>query len=68
MAQKSKVNFNVRLDEEMYRKMVAVADFNKVDINNHILSLVRTNIAYHERVHGKIDISKIALPKNDETK
>lgn len=62
MAQKNKVSFTVRLDEEMYKKMCAVADFNGVDVNNHILSLVRTNIAYHERVHGRIDTSKIPAP------
>ena len=68
MAQKNKVNFSVRLDEEMYKKMCAVASFNGVDINNHILSLVRTNIAYHERVHGHIDVSKLPsadLPASD---
>ena len=70
MAQKNKITFSVRLDEDMYKKMLAVAAFNKVDVNNHILSLVRTNIAYHERVHGHIDPSKIALPaeENEDTK
>ncbi len=62
MAQKRKISFTVRLDEEMYKKMLAVADFDGVDVNNHILRLVRTNIAYHERLHGKIDPSKIELP------
>ncbi len=66
MAQKNKITFTVRLDEEMYKKMVAVAEFNKVDINNHILSLVRTNIAYHERIQGKINTSKITLPAPEE--
>lgn len=64
MAQKNKITFSVRLDEEMYKKMLAVAEFDGVDVNNHILHLVRTNIAYHERVHGRIDTSKIALPDN----
>ncbi len=72
MAGKNKVVFSVRLDEEMYKKMLAVAEFNKVDVNNHILSLVRTNIAYHERVHGHIDTSKIpldgAVTESKETK
>ena len=60
MAQKNKVTFQVRLDEEMYKKMLAVAEFDGVDVNNHILRLVRTNIAYHERIHGKIDVSKVS--------
>lgn len=63
MAQKNKIVFPVRLDEEMYKKMLAVAAFDGCDVNNHILHLVRTNIAYHERVHGRIDTSKIEIPQ-----
>lgn len=66
MAQKNKITFPVRLDEEMYKKMLAVADFDGVDVNNHILRLVRTNIAYHERIHGRIDTSKTELPPDDK--
>lgn len=59
MAQKNKVVFNVRIDEELYKKMAAVAEAEGRDINNHLLHLIRTNVAYHERVHGKIDVTKI---------
>ena len=62
MAQKSKVRFEVRIDEELYRKMAAVAAAEGRDVNNHILHLVRTNVQYHERIHGKIDTSSIGLP------
>jgi len=61
MAQKNKISFTVRVDEDIYKKMLAVADFDGRDINNHILHLLRTNIAYHERIHGKINTSKIEL-------
>ena len=61
MAQKNKITFSVRVDEDIYKKMLAVADFDKRDVNNHILHLLRTNIAYHERIHGKIDTSKIEI-------
>ena len=61
MAQKNKIPFTVRVDEDIYKKMLAVADFDKRDVNNHILHLLRTNIAYHERIHGKIDTSKIEI-------
>ncbi|MBQ7930340.1 MAG: hypothetical protein IJ334_04920 [Clostridia bacterium] len=61
MAQKNKITFTVRVDEDIYKKMLAVADFDKRDVNNHILHLLRTNIAYHERIHGKIDTSKIEI-------
>ncbi len=67
MAQKNKITFSVRVDEDIYKKMLAVADFDGRDVNNHILHLVRTNIAYHERIHGKIDTSKIEVnTKNEE--
>ncbi len=59
MAQKNKTVFSVRIDEEMYKKMLAVAKAEGRDLNNHMLHLIRTNIAYHERVHGKIDISSV---------
>ena len=61
MAQKNKITFTVRVDEDIYKKMLAVADFDKRDVNNHILHLLRTNIAYHERIHGKIETSKIEI-------
>ena len=66
MAQKNKITFSVRIDEDMYKKMLAVADFDKRDVNNHLLHLIRTNIAYHERIHGKIDISKITIPSGED--
>ena len=61
MAQKNKITFTVRVDEDIYKKMLAVAEFDKRDVNNHIHHLLRTNIAYHERIHGKIDVSKIEV-------
>ncbi|MBE6541572.1 MAG: hypothetical protein E7672_03905 [Ruminococcaceae bacterium] len=67
MAQKNKITFSVRIDEDLYKKMLAVADFDKRDINNHMLHLIRTNVAYHERIHGKIDISKITIPVDENS-
>lgn len=66
MAQKNKVTFSVRIDEDLYKKMLAVAAAEGRDENNHLLHLIRTNVAYHERVHGKIDVSKIVIEKNTE--
>ncbi len=67
---KNKVSFEVRLDEELYRKLAFVADAEGMNLNNYILHLARTNIAYFERVKGKIkpsDTAKTELPesKND---
>ena len=61
MAGKNKVSFTVRIDEELYKKMVVVAESEGRELNNHILHLVRTNVAYHERIHGKVDISKVSI-------
>lgn len=61
MAGKNKVSFTVRMDEELYKKMKVVAEAEGRELNNHILHLVRTNVAYHERIHGKVDISKVSI-------
>ncbi len=65
MAGKNKVTFDVRVDEELYKKLLAVADAEGKNLNNHLLHIIRTNVAYHERVHGKIDVSKVVIPKNE---
>lgn len=66
MAQKNKITFSVRIDEDLYKKMLAVAAAEGREENNHLLHLIRTNVAYHERIHGKIDVSKIELPSTSD--
>jgi len=66
MASKNKVTFEVRIDEELYKKVVAVAEAEGLNLNNHLLHIIRTNVAYHERVHGKIDVSKVSIPGDTE--
>lgn len=66
---KNKVSFEVRLDPDVYKKLMFVAESEGKNLNNHILHLVRTNVAYHERVHGRIkpaDLEKISLPEETE--
>ncbi len=65
MPQKNKISFSVRIDEELYRKMIAAASAEGRDLNNHLLHLIRTNVQYHERIHGTLDISKIPLPTDE---
>ena len=65
---KNKVSFEVKLDAETYKKLVFVAEAEGRNPNNHILQLARTNIAYYERVHGKIkpaELEKVPLPEGD---
>ncbi len=62
---KNKVSFEFRTDPETYKKLAFVAEKEGRNMNNHLLHLARTNIAYYERVHGKIkpaDLSQIQLP------
>ncbi|MBQ8641913.1 MAG: hypothetical protein IJ480_06810 [Clostridia bacterium] len=65
MAQKNKAAFTARIDEELLKKFYAVALAEGRSPNNHFLHLLRTNVAYYERIHGKIDVSKIELPAED---
>ncbi len=48
---KNKVTFEVKIDEDLYKKLTAVAEANGLSLNNHILQLIRTNVAYYERSH-----------------
>jgi hypothetical protein len=64
MAQKNRITFSVRIDEELYKKMLIVAAAEGRDENNHLLYLIRTNIQYYERIHGKVDTSKVVLPED----
>ncbi len=66
MAQKNKTVFSVRIDEELFKKTLVVAEAEGRDLNNHLLHLIRTNIAYYERIHGKVDVSKVKLPETGE--
>ena len=63
---RNKTAFTVRLDEELYRKLLAVAAGEGMTLNNHLLKLIRTNVAYYERVHGRIDPTKVTLPAESE--
>ncbi|MCI9449245.1 MAG: hypothetical protein HFE30_03205 [Clostridiales bacterium] len=65
MAGKNKVTFEVRIDETLYRKLLGAAERDKQSLNNHMLHLIRTNVDYSERIHGKIDASKYPLPEEE---
>lgn len=64
---KNKVSFEVRLDEEMLKKLLLVAKGDGMTLNNYVLHLARTNIAYYERVHGKIKPAELASVDLSET-
>ncbi len=62
---KNKAEFTVRIDPELYKKLLVLAETEGCSVNNHILHLIRTNVAYHERVHGRLDTSKVVLPEEN---
>ena len=58
---KNRVKVILRADEELCRKACAVAEHEGMTFNNYIIRLMRSSVAYHERVHGKIDPAKSEL-------
>jgi predicted HicB family RNase H-like nuclease len=62
---KNKVTFEVRIDEELYKKLLVASAEEGRSLNNQMLHLIRTNIAYFERCHGKIDPSKAVIPEKE---
>ena len=44
----------LRLSDDMLRRLYYIADAEHRTPNNHIVFLLRQNIAYFERTHGKI--------------
>ena len=66
---KNKITVEAKLDEDLVKRMYFVAAAEGRSVNNHLLHLIRTNIAYYERVHGKItdkDLAGITLGEADK--
>lgn len=62
----NKATVSVRADAELLRKASAVARHEGLTLNNYFIKLMRSSVSYHERVHGKIDTSEIALPEAED--
>ena len=60
---KSKSELVIRIDDDLLRKAAALAEIEGQSLNNHVVALIRQSVQYHERVHGKIDLSK--APRED---
>lgn len=59
---------NIKLSEELYRKIVYVSSAEGRSPNNQFVFMVKNNIAYFERTKGKIsnsELQKIQLPEDD---
>ncbi len=62
---KSKEEFTVRIDGELYKKLLYVAGEDTGNLNNHMLRMIRSNVQYFEKVHGKINTQNITIPRED---
>lgn len=56
---KTKAEFTVRIDEDLYKKLLFVSEKENNNLNNHLLHLIRTNVQYYEKVHGRINTANI---------
>ena len=56
---KEKSEFSVRLDSDLYKKLRYVAGKENNNLNNHMLHLIRQNVQYFEKVHGRINVNNL---------
>ncbi len=63
-------NFTVKLSDDLLRRLIYISAAEKRTPNNHIIYMLRQNIAYYERVHGKIpeaELRKLELPTDERS-
>ncbi len=63
---KSKKEFTVRLDTQLYKKLLYVAEKENNSLNNHLLHIIRSNVQYFEKTHGKINTAALTLPEDTQ--
>ncbi|MCD7775845.1 MAG: hypothetical protein LUH54_00510 [Firmicutes bacterium] len=66
---KKDITTAVHLSDELTRKLYYIAAAENRTPSAHIAMILRQNIAYYERVHGKIkpsELSKIKIEGEDE--
>lgn len=64
---KQKCEFSVRLDNELYKKLIYVAEKENNNLNNHMLHMIRQNVQYYEKVHGRINTAQIKIEESEES-
>lgn len=50
---------NVRLSDELLKKLIYVSAAEKRTLNNQFLFMIRNNIQYFEKTKGRIDPQKL---------
>ena len=71
---KNQYELNLRIPDDMLRKLLYVSEAEGRSPNNHIMMLLRNNVQYFERAKGRInpadvqkmDLSEYAVERNDE--
>lgn len=56
---KEKIEFTVRIDSDLYKKLRFVANKENNNLNNHMLHMIRSNVQYYEKVHGRLNPANI---------
>lgn len=56
---KNQPEMNLRIPEDLLRKLLYVSAAEGRSPNNHILMLLRNNVQYFERAKGRIDQNKL---------
>ena len=57
---KNNCKVEIRLSEDMLRKLLAVSRREGRSVNNQFLFLLRNNIQYYERTHGRLTAADLA--------
>ena len=56
---KNQPEMNLRIPEDLLRKLLYVSKSEGRSPNNHIIMLLRNNVQYFERAKGRIDASAL---------
>lgn len=51
---------NVKISEDLLRKLIYISEAEGRSVNNQFLFMLRNNISYFERAKGKFDTKKLA--------
>ncbi len=62
---KQKKEFSVKIDADLYKKLIYVSEKENNNLNNFMLHVIRQNIQYYEKVHGKINTNNINIPDEE---
>ena len=57
---KKECKIEIRMTEELMRKLAVISKKEGRSINNQFLFLLRNNIQYFERTHGRLTSAEIA--------